>query len=93
MALFLFCGKYTADSLAKVSKERTKMATDILAGCGGKIVAGYATLGETDVVLVADLPGVQDAIRASMGLTKALGIAFTTAPAVTIEEFDQLAAG
>ncbi|HSV74238.1 MAG TPA: GYD domain-containing protein [Chthonomonadales bacterium] len=91
MALFLMCGKYTADSLSKVSKQRTLKAADIVAGCGGKILAGYATLGESDVVIVADLPGIQDALKASIGLTKALGIAFTTAPAVTLEEFDSLA--
>jgi hypothetical protein len=42
-------------------------------------------------VMIADLPDNARAMAASTALAKATGIAFTTAPAVTIEEFDKLA--
>jgi len=60
---------------------------------GGKVEAGYALLGETDVVVIVDFPGVKEAMKASVELTKLLGISFTTAPAVTMEEFDELIEG
>lgn len=39
---------------------------------------------------IVELPGVNEAIRASIALSKAFGIAFSTAPALPIEEFDKL---
>jgi hypothetical protein len=43
-------------------------------------------------LLIADFPGVKEAMKTSVELTKLLGISFTTAPAVTVEEFDELIA-
>ena len=57
---------------------------------GGQIKGGYALLGEKDLVLVVELADTQAAMKASAGLSKLLGIGFTTAPAVSIEEFDKL---
>jgi uncharacterized protein with GYD domain len=86
-------GKYSIDAMKEISAERTKNATAVIGDCGGKIKAGYALLGETDLVLIADFPGVKEAMKASVELTKLLGISFTTAPAVTVEEFDKLIEG
>ena len=36
------------------------------------------------------LPGIDDAIKASVALSDLTGIAFTTCPAVTVEAFDEL---
>jgi hypothetical protein len=36
---------------------------------------------------------MKEAMKASVELTKLLGISFTTAPAVTVEEFDELIEG
>ena len=41
-------------------------------------------------MLVVDLPDTERAMRASAGLTKMTGIAFKTAPAVDIKDFDRL---
>lgn len=90
MALFVMSGKYTAEAIRAVSKKRTELAKGILKECGGKLVAGYATLGASDVLLVADLPGIDEAVKASIEMTRALGIAFSTAPAVSVEEFDNI---
>jgi uncharacterized protein with GYD domain len=86
-------GKYSIDAMKEISAERTKNATAVIGDCGGKIKAGYALLGETDLVLIADFPGVKEAMKASVELTKLLGISFMTAPAVTVEEFDKLIEG
>ncbi len=90
MSLFLCFGKYAPDALGKISPDRTRKAADIIGECGGTLVAAYATLGEHDVVLVVELPGIEAAVKTSISLTKALGIAFTTAPAVTVDTFDKL---
>jgi uncharacterized protein with GYD domain len=58
---------------------------------GGELKAGYAALGGVDLVLIVDLPDTARAMATSAALAKSTGIAFTTAPAVTVEEFDKLA--
>jgi len=83
-------GKYSPGSIKEISAERTQKATQLISDNGGSVKSGYVLLGETDLVLVADFPGNEAAIKASVGLAKLLGIAFSTAPAVSLEEFDKL---
>jgi len=83
-------GKYSQGSIKAISTERTQKANQLISDNGGSVKSGYALLGETDLVLVVDFPNNKDAMKASVGLTKLLGIAFTTAPAVSLEEFDKL---
>ena len=93
MTTFFMFGKYSSDSVKKISAERTVKASAIIGDLGGEIKAGYALLGKTDLVLIVELPGMKEAMKASVELNKLLGIAFTTAPAVTVEEFDKLIEG
>ena len=93
MALFIMTGRYSAEAIKKISAERTTKATKILQQCGGKLVAAYATMGETDLLAIAEFPGASDAIKASVALNKAMGISFSTVPAIRIEEFDKLVGG
>ena len=93
MSTFVMFGKYSSGAVGKISAERTVKSAGLVSDLGGKIKAGYALLGETDLLLIADFPGVKEAMKASVELTKLLGISFTTAPAVTVEEFDELIAG
>jgi uncharacterized protein with GYD domain len=86
-------GNYSSDAVGKISAERTAKAAAVLEDVGGEFKTGYALLGETDLVLIVDLPGVKEAMKASVELNKLLGISFTTAPAVTVEEFDKLFEG
>jgi len=50
-------------------------------------------LGERDLVLIAEFPTIEKAIKASTTLSKELGIGFSTAPAISIEDFDKIMAG
>jgi uncharacterized protein with GYD domain len=93
MATYLMFGKYSIDSIKEISSERTVKATAVIGDLGGEVKAGYALLGKTDLVLIVDFPGVKEAMKASVELAKLLGIAFTTAPAVTAQEFDKLIEG
>lgn len=90
MTTFIMFGKYTQESLKGISAKRTKAATDLIAKFGGQVQAMYATLGASDLVLVVAFPGVTEAMKASVALSNMTGIAFSTSPAVTVEQFDQL---
>ena len=90
MATYLMFGRYTVEGLKAISAERTDKAAALLKKYGGELKAGYALLGKDDLVLVVELPGAEQAIKASIALTKLTGIAFTTSPAVTVAEFDKL---
>jgi len=50
----------------------------------------YALVGSYDLAFIVDLPGIQDILKASVAITKATDIGFTTMPAVTVEEFDKI---
>jgi len=92
MENYILFGKYSQNSLKEISKERTEKSIALIKEHGGELKAGYALLGEVDLVLIVKLPDIQTALKVSMGLTKLLGIAFHTAPAVSMEEFDKLIA-
>ena len=93
MVTYLMFGKYSIDTVGEISAERTVKATAIIGDSGGEVKAAYALLGETDLVLIVDFPGVKEAMKASVALSKLLGISFTTSPAVSVEEFDKLIEG
>lgn len=93
MATYFMFGEYSIGAVKEISAERTVKATALIGDLGGEVKAAYVLLGEPDVVLIVDLPSVKEAMKASVELTKMLGISFTTAPAVTVEEFDKLIEG
>ena len=90
MPTFILFGEYSHESIKAISAERTQKATKVIADSGGSVKAGYALLGETDLLVITEFPSNEQAMKASVGLAKLLGIAFTTAPAVSMEEFDKL---
>jgi len=93
MATFIMTGSYTTEAINQISAKRTTKAQEIVKKCGGKIMAAYATLGDTDLLAVMEFPSINDAIKASVALSKALEISFSTVPAIRIEEFDKLVGG
>jgi uncharacterized protein with GYD domain len=90
MGIYFMFGKYSVNSVRQASAERTKKAAALVKKCGGQVKAVYALLGEHDIVCIADFPSTKEAMKASVELTRLLDIAFTTAPAVTVDEFDKL---
>ena len=93
MATYLMFGKYSLDSIRQVSARRTEQAVALIREVGGTLKSGYALLGEHDLVLIVEFPGPEQAMKASVGLARLLGISFTTAPAVSMEAFDKLVGG
>ncbi len=92
MAAFVMLGRYSAEAVKKISAERTKKTLNLAKKFQGQIKGMYALLGEYDLLFLTEFPGPEQAMQFSVSLSKLTGIAFTTAPAVTVEEFDKLMA-
>ena len=92
MPVFFMFGKYSSDAIKEISRDRTKKAIDIAGQFGGVISAMYALMGAYDLVLIANFPNMKEALQASIVITKATGISFSTLPAMPVEEFDELMA-
>jgi len=90
MAKFLMMGKYTTEALQDVSAQRTEKAVAMIKEAGGNVDSMYALLGNYDLALIVDFPGVNEAITTSIALTKMTNIAFTTLPALPVAEFDKI---
>jgi uncharacterized protein with GYD domain len=92
MATFFMFGKYTTESIKKISASRTQQAVKEIKKMGGEVNAMHVLLGEYDLVFCVKLPGTEEAVKASVALSKTTGIAFTTCPAIEVEAFDRLVA-
>ena len=90
MATFFMFGKYSADALKSISAERTEKVVDIVKQGGGEVKSMHALLGDRDLVLIVELPSTEDALKASIAISKLSGIAFSTVAAISVEEFDKL---
>ena len=93
MSTFLMFGRYSSEAVKQISAERTGKATGVIKKFGGQVNSMYALLGEYDLVLIVELPGVEEAMKASLVLSQLTGISFSTSPAVTVETFDKMVAG
>ena len=91
MTTYILFGKMSVNAVKDVSSVRTMKAVTIVEKYGGRIQSIYALLGGADVLAIIDFPDMNEAMKASVELTKLLGIAFSTSPAMTIDEFDKLA--
>jgi uncharacterized protein with GYD domain len=90
MATYLMFGKYSLEATKAISAKRTDKALALIKQEGGDLKAGYALLGDIDLVLIVDLPDTERAMKTSVALSKLLGISFSTVPAVNVADFDKL---
>jgi len=90
MATFLMFGNYSSEAMKAISAKRTEEAVSLIKKFGGEVKAMYSMLGEKDLVFILTFPGIEQAMKASVALSKRTGISFTTSPAVTVEEFDKM---
>ena len=92
MATFFLFGMYSEAALKDISAKRTEKSTAIINKFKGKYKSGYALMGENDLVLIVEFPGIEQAVQCSLALHKLTGISFSTSPAIPIDQFDELAA-
>lgn len=90
MATFIMFGKYSSKALEGISAERTDKASGLIKKFEGEIISMYALLGERDLVLIVNFPGIEQAMKTSIALCKLTGVSFTTLPAVPVEDFDKI---
>ena len=91
MATFFMFGKYSAQAAGGISAGRTDQVSQAIESFGGQVKDIYALLGEYDVVIIAELPRMADAMQASIALKRLTDISFFTAAAMPIDEFDDMA--
>lgn len=92
MTTFLMFGKYSSEAIKGISGARTVEANNLIKKNGGEVVSQYALLGEHDLLLIVNFPGVDEVIKSSVALNKLTGISFSTVPAITVEQFDKITA-
>lgn len=90
MSTYFLMGKYSVEALKEVSANRTDKAIKLINQLNGKVISMYALLGDYDLVLIVDLPNIESAMKASLGLSLMSGISFSTLPAVTVDDFDRI---
>ena len=90
MQTFIMIGKYSSNALKNASATRTRKAEHLIGRFRGRVRAMYAVLGKYDLVIVVDLPGIEEAVKVSTGLMELTGISFNTIPAISVSEFDKL---
>ncbi len=92
MAKFIMFGDYSSEAVTKIISQRTEKVKSIISDHGGEIKNMYA-LGETDLVLVVDLPDVEKAMKATVAMSRETGIQFRTCPAVETMDIDRIMEG
>lgn len=92
MQTYLLFGKYSSNALKSASATRTRKAEHLIGRFQGKVKATYALVGEYDILIIVDLPGIENVVKVSAGLTALTGVSFTTVPAISISTFDKLLA-
>ena len=92
MGLFVMEGKYSLEAVANVSAERTQKAAEIVQQYNGSIKSIYALLGNKDLLIIAEFPDVNSAMKASVVFNREFKISFSTYPAVKVEDFDRMMA-
>lgn len=90
MATFFMFGKYSSEAIKEISAERTDKGLSLIKKFGGEVNSMYALLGEHDLVIIANFPGIEQAMKASIAMSKLTGISLKTSPAVAVEDFDKM---
>ena len=90
MSTYFMLGNYSVDAIKGVCAERTNQAINLIKKFGGEVTSMHALLGGFDLVIIADFPGTEEAMKASIALSKLTDISFSTFPAVSVEKFDEM---
>ncbi|MCB9758023.1 MAG: GYD domain-containing protein [Candidatus Omnitrophica bacterium] len=90
MQTFVMLGKYSSEAVRDISVNRTDKSLGLIKELGGKVLSMYTLLGGYDVILTADFPDLQTAMKASLGLTVLTGIGFSSYPAISVADFDRM---
>lgn len=92
MAKYLITGSYTVDGTRGLINEggsaRKAAVEKALQGLGGKLEAIYYAYGDTDVVVIMDVPDATSALALSLAVNASGAVNIRTTPLLTVAEVD-----
>jgi uncharacterized protein with GYD domain len=88
MKTFFMLGKYSPGEVRNIAAHRTEQLREVVSRMGGKVIAAYALLGQYDLVLIVELPTLENAMKTAVALGQLFEISFRTSAAVPIDVFD-----
>ena len=92
MAKFLVQASYTADGVKGLLKDggtgRRASVQKAIEEMGGKVEAFYYAFGETDAVVILDVPDAATAAAISMAVNASGAVRTSLTPLLTVEEID-----
>ena len=95
MGKFLIQGSYTAEGVKGLIKDspssRRQVVDAMLKGLGGRLEAMYFSFGDSDFVIIADLPDTISAAAIGMTASASGAVMTRTTVLLTAEEMDQAA--
>ncbi len=77
---------------AKDADKRAQAARSMAEKLGGKLLSGYVTTGQYDVVVTLEMPNGEAMVKFASGISAAGNARTTTVRAYTPDEFSKLAA-
>jgi uncharacterized protein with GYD domain len=92
MAKFMIQASYTADGTKGLLKEggtgRRAAVTKVVEGLGGKVETFYFAFGDTDAVVICEVPDVVSALALSMAVNASGQVSIKTTPLISPEDLD-----
>jgi uncharacterized protein with GYD domain len=92
MAKFLVQASYTAEGVKGLIKEggsgRKASVTKAVEAMGGKVEAFYYAFGETDAVVILDVPDAATAAAVSMAVNASGAVRTHLTPLLSVEDVD-----
>jgi uncharacterized protein with GYD domain len=94
MTIFITQGRYSRDAikgmLAK-PEDRSEVVAKLVQAAGGKMLAYYVTLGETDFLVISEMPSHKEASQVSLIAAASGGVSdIRTTVAMTTAEAKEL---
>ena len=92
MPKYLVRASYTTEGTKGLIKDgasgRLAVAKKVIESVGGSIEAFYYALGDTDLVIIVDVPDISSAAAISLTVNAAGGVRSSTTPLLTPQEMD-----
>lgn len=92
MAKYLITGSYTVDGtrglLAEGGSARKAAVEKALQGLGGTLENFYFAYGDTDVVVIADIPDAASAVAMSLAVNASGAVNVRATPLLTVADLD-----
>ena len=92
MPKYLITASYTSDGakglLVEGGSGRKAQIEKTLQSIGGRLESMYFAYGDTDVLIIADVPDAVSGLALSMAANASGTVKVTTTPLITVEEVD-----